>query len=50
MEQARSLIVDVDVADEVTKLASSQILQDMGTSVLAQANSDSQRVLRLIPT
>lgn len=50
MEQARSLIMDVDVADEVTKLASSQILQDMGTSVLAQANSDSQRVLRLIPT
>lgn len=49
MEQARSLIMDVDVADEVTKLASSQILQEMGVAVLAQANSDSQRVMRLIP-
>lgn len=50
MEQARSLIVDVDVAEEVSKLARSQILQDMGVSVLSQANMDSQRVMRLIPS
>ena len=49
MEKARSLIMDVDVADEVTKLAHSQILQDMGVAVLSQANADSQRVMHLIP-
>lgn len=49
LEKARSLVMDVDVADEVSKLARSQILQDMGVAVLAQANQDSHRAVRLIP-
>lgn len=48
IEQARSLIVDVDVAEEVTNLTRAQILQDIGTAVLAQANNDKGRALRLI--
>lgn len=48
IELARSQIMDVDVAEEVSQLSKSQILQDVGTSVLAQANSNSGRVLRLL--
>ena len=48
LQEARSNIVDVDVAEATTKLAQSQILQDAGTAVLAQANQSSQRILRLL--
>jgi len=49
MEAARSLIVDADIAHEVSELAKSQILQDMGVAVLSQANQDAGRAVRLIP-
>jgi flagellin len=41
-------IVDVDVAEETSKLAQGQIQQQAGVSVLAQANASAGRVLRLI--
>lgn len=48
LEAARSHIVDVDMAEEVSKLAQAQILQQAGTSVIAQANASSARALRLL--
>jgi len=50
LEAARSHIVDVDIAEEVSKLAQAQILQEAGTSVIAQANASSMRALRLLAT
>ena len=48
LEQARSILTDVDVAEEVTNLTKNQILQDIGVSVLAQANASAERALQLI--
>ena len=48
LEAANSRIIDVDVADESTKLARYNILQRAGTAMLAQANQASQSILRLI--
>jgi flagellin len=48
LEEARGHIVDVDMAEEVSKLAQAQILQQAGTSVIAQANTSSMRALRLL--
>ena len=48
LSSARSLITDVDVAEEVTKLTKNQILQDIGVTVLSQANADSTRALNLL--
>ena len=48
IERARSVIADADIADSVTRLAKSNMLQDFGTSVLAQANMDYGRALKLI--
>ena len=48
LEAANSRIIDVDVADESTKLARFNILQQAGTAMLAQANQASQSILRLI--
>jgi flagellin len=48
LEAANSRILDVDVADESTKLARSNILQQAGTAMLAQANQATQSILRLI--
>lgn len=48
LEAANSRIIDVDVADESTKLARFNILQQAGTAMLAQANQSSQSILRLI--
>jgi flagellin len=45
---AESRIRDVDMADEMTKLTKSQILQQAGTAMLAQANQSPQAVLSLI--
>jgi flagellin len=48
LEAANSRILDVDVADESTKLARFNILQQAGTAMLAQANQSTQSILRLI--
>ena len=48
LEAANSRILDVDVADESTKLARYSILQQAGTAMLAQANQSTQSILRLI--
>jgi flagellin len=48
LEAANSRIIDVDVADESTKLARFNILQQAGTAMLAQANQSTQSILRLI--
>jgi len=48
LSAARATIIDVDVAEEVSNLARAQVLQDVGSAVLTQANSDAPRVLRMI--
>ena len=48
LTSAVSQITDVDVATESTKLAKDNILVQAGTSMLAQANSSSQSVLKLL--
>jgi len=45
---AHSHLVDVDVAEESTKLAHAQIQQQAGIAVLAQANTANQRALQLL--
>jgi flagellin len=45
---AESRIRDLDMAEEMTKLTKSQILQQAGTAMLAQANQAPQAVLSLI--
>lgn len=46
-EAARSTLMDLDVAQEVTKFTSQQILIQAGISTLAQANQLPQNLLRL---
>ena len=48
LEAANSRIADVDVAKESTALARHNILVQAGTSMLAQANSSTQAVLKLL--
>ena len=48
LQSASSQILDVDVAAESANLAKQNILQQAGTSMLAQANMSSQSVLRLL--
>jgi flagellin len=45
---SRSNITDADLATEVTKMTQSQILTQAATSVLAQANSAPQAILKLL--
>jgi flagellin len=45
---SRSNITDADLASEVTKMTQSQILSQAATSVLAQANSAPQAILKLL--
>jgi flagellin len=45
---AKSRIMDADFAAETAQLAKSQILQQAGISVLAQANAQPQNVLALL--
>lgn len=47
-ESARSVIADADYAVESSRLAKTQILQQAGTAMLAQANSMAQSVLSLL--
>jgi len=48
LSSSRSAIQDADYATEVSNMSRSQILQQAGTSVLAQANQTSQGVLSLL--
>ena len=45
---AKSIIADTDYAEEVSKLAQGQLLQDVNASILVQANQDAGRVQRLL--
>ncbi|WAX55453.1 flagellin [Jatrophihabitans cynanchi] len=45
---SRSNLTDADLASEVTKMTQSQILTQAATSVLAQANSAPQAILKLL--
>lgn len=45
---ARSRIQDADFAEETSKLAKQQVLQQAGVSVLSQANASSQTILGLL--
>ncbi len=46
-EAARSSLIDLDVASEITRFTSQQILVQAGVSALAQANQLPQNLLRL---
>ncbi|CFO10586.1 flagellin [Bordetella pertussis] len=48
LSAARSRIEDSDYATEVSNMTKNQILQQAGTSVLAQANQVPQNVLSLL--
>ena len=48
LSAARSRIQDADFAAETANLTRAQILQQAGTSVLAQANAAPQNVLALL--
>lgn len=48
LQMARSSYVDADVAEESANLAQGRVLQEFSTAVLAQANSEPSRALRLI--
>ena len=46
--QSRSRVEDADYATETTELARTQIIQQAGTAMLAQANQSTQSVLKLL--
>ncbi|MGK3600445.1 flagellin, partial [Escherichia coli] len=48
LTSAGSRIEDADYATEVSNMSRAQILQQAGTSVLAQANQTTQNVLSLL--
>ncbi|WP_370559432.1 flagellin [Edwardsiella tarda] len=48
LSSARSRIMDADYATEVSNMSRAQILQQAGTSVLAQANQSTQNILSLL--
>ena len=48
LQASESRIRDTDMASEMVKLTTSQILSQAGTSMLAQANQSSQNVLSLL--
>ena len=47
-EAARSTLVDLDIAQEMTKFSSKQVLMQAGVAMLAQANQMPQNLLRLL--
>ena len=49
VSEARSRILDADFAQETAALTKGQILQQAGIAILAQANSQPQQVLSLLP-
>ena len=48
LEAARSQMVDVDVAEESSKLAAAQVQQQASIAVVAQANQSGARALQLL--
>jgi flagellin len=48
VSEARSRIADTDLAEESSKLARTNVLQNAGIAVLAQANATPQGLLRLL--
>jgi flagellin len=48
LDAARSALMDVDVAEEMTKFSSAQVLQQASVAMLAQANQMPQNLLRLM--
>ena len=48
LTQSRSTIQDADFAAETAKLTQSNVLQQAGISVLAQANQQPQLILKLL--
>jgi flagellin len=48
LSNARSRVMDADIAEEATAMAQKQILNHAGISVLAQANSSPQLALKLL--
>jgi flagellin len=48
LSSSRSQIQDADFAQETANMSSAQVLQQAGVSVLAQANSSQQSVLKLL--
>jgi flagellin len=48
LSASRSRVLDTDYAGATTELARTQIIQQAGTAVLAQANQSSQIVLSLL--
>jgi flagellin len=49
LTSSRSTILDADFAAETANLTQSQVLQQAGISVLAQANQEPQLILKLLP-
>jgi flagellin len=49
LTQSRSTIQDANFAQETANLTQSQVLQQAGIAVLAQANSEPQLILKLLP-
>ena len=47
-DAARSTLLDVDMAAEMTKFTSLQVLTQAGVAMLAQANQMPQNLLRLL--
>ena len=47
-EAARSELLDLDIASEMTSFTSKQILMQAGVSMLAQANQMPQNLLKLL--
>lgn len=48
LDAARSTLMDVDMATEMSKFTSAQVLSQAGVSMLAQANQMPQQLLRLL--
>ncbi|WP_321920624.1 flagellin, partial [Paraburkholderia tropica] len=48
LASAQSSIQDADFAQETANLSKAQVLQQAGISVLAQANSQPQQILKLL--
>jgi flagellin len=48
LTQSRSTIQDADFAAETANLTQSQVLEQAGISVLAQANQQPQLILKLL--
>ena len=48
MTEAMSRIFDADMAEEMTNFTQQNVLQQAGTSILAQANERPQTILSLL--